>query len=317
MINCPICEASTLQKKYDLYDDRHGYPGRYPMIQCQNCSHCFIDIFFSSDEISNLYTSYYPRRTFNIDLFTPVKEVKGLRSWLNGEKRSAYCWVPPQVRILDIGCGFGETLAYHSTRGCDAYGVEADENAKRASERYGLKIQIGIFDAAKYPDNYFDFVTMDQVIEHMTYPKETLLGISRILKKGGTLILSTPNVNGWGENVFGHKWINWHTPYHLHLFSKQSMIIAAQRTGFVVQPIQTITSSEWLYYQLVHLISYPSLGTPSLFWSMQNDSVWGSKKIFLRRFFKMLHLAKATHLVTRFFDAIGKGDGMLIFLRKR
>lgn len=316
-MNCPICKSSIIQKKYILYDDRHGYPGEFQSLLCTHCGHHFLDISFSPEEITTLYTSYYPRRTLNIDNFKPVPEPKGFFAWLNGEKRSAYCWVPPQVRILDIGCGFGETLAYHSARGCDAYGVEADENAKRTAERFNLNIQIGLFDASNYPEEYFDYITMDQVIEHLNDPITSLSDISRVLKRGGTLIISTPNADGWGRKLFKRKWIQWHAPYHLHMFSKQSMVEAAQKTGFVIQRIQTITSSEWLYYQLVHLISYPTMGVPSIYWSMQKPNAWGLKKITFRRIIKILHLAKLTHCLTRFFDLLNKGDGILIFLTKQ
>ncbi len=38
--------------------------------------------------------------------------------------------MPRNVRVLDIGCGFGESLGYYEARGCEAYGVEADENTR-------------------------------------------------------------------------------------------------------------------------------------------------------------------------------------------
>jgi 2-polyprenyl-3-methyl-5-hydroxy-6-metoxy-1,4-benzoquinol methylase len=316
-VDCPICTSQQLKTDYHLYDDRYGYPGLYPLIRCRKCGHCFLDKKFSSEELSELYTLYYPRRTFDLDQFKPNKEVQGFSSWLQGDKRSAYCWVPPHVRILDIGCGFGETLAYHVSRGCDAYGVEADENAKRAAERFGFKIQIGLFQSKMYPQNFFDYVTMDQVIEHVSDPLQTLTDVAHVLKKDGVLILSTPHVNGWGTVVFGKKWINWHTPYHMHLFSKLSITLAAQHAGFAVQRIETITASDWLYYQFVHLLTYPALNTPSLFWSQKEGSMWGWRKIFVRRLFKLMHVIKITHFATRFFDLIGAGDGMLIILRKQ
>lgn len=179
-VNCPVCKSYGMELKYKLYDDRYGYPGLYQLMRCPQCGHCFIDKLFSSEEISKLYSSYYPRRTFDLTQFTPVKEPIGLHAWLNGEKRSAYCWVPQNVRILDIGCGFGETLAYHTSRGCDAYGVEVDENAKRAAERFGFNIQIGLFNSTMFPENFFDYITMDQVIEHMTDPLQTLRNVASV-----------------------------------------------------------------------------------------------------------------------------------------
>lgn len=315
-MNCPICQSSVVQKRLELYDDRYGYPGVYSLVRCRECSHLFLDTSFRQEAINILYSNYYPRKEFDVNDFKPAPAVSGLHAWLNGERRSAYCWVPRNVRVLDVGCGWGEALAYHQSRGCDAYGVEADDNAKRVADRCGLKIKIGLFDASLYPEGFFDYVTLDQVIEHLASPIQTLKDIASVLKKNGVLILSTPNAQGWGAAVFGRKWINWHTPYHLNLFSKDSIGFAAHKAGFAMEQIRTVTSSEWLYYQFAHLITFPPLNTPSIFWSPGNNARWGWKQITVRRFFKVLHKAKLTHLVTRFFDAIGYGDGMLVFLRK-
>jgi len=171
------------------------------------------------------------------------------------------------VRVLDLGCGFGESLGYHAARGCDVYGVEADENIRRVVEKFGYKVHVGLFDDRVYEPEFFDYVTMDQVIEHVTDPLLTLRGVARILKSGGKAILSTPNANGWGAKIFGRRWINWHAPYHLQFFSRDSMRIAAEQAGFEVTQVKTITNSEWLFYQWIHLVTYPKLGEPSWFWS--------------------------------------------------
>lgn len=81
---------------------------------------------------------------------------------------------------------------------------------------------------------------MDQVIEHVTNPLDILTGINSILKPNGICILSTPNSNGWGAKIFGKKWINWHAPYHLHHFSKQSIEILSKRAGFEIESIKPL-----------------------------------------------------------------------------
>lgn len=315
-MNCPVCQFADHEKKRDLYDDRYGYPGVFSLLRCLACGHHFLDASFSNDEINNLYTNFYPRSEFVLDDLKPAPAVHGFNAWLNGERRSAYCWVPENVCVLDIGCGWGETLAYHQLRGCEAHGVEVDDNVKTVAELYGLKIKIGLFDSTLYEENYFDYVTMDQVIEHVVFPIQTLKDIRKVLKNNGVLILNTPNANGWGTTFFGRKWINWHTPYHLNLFTEHSMRLAAHQAGFEVNKIKTLTSSDWLYFQFAHLITYPKPNTPSIYWSPGNASRWGWLQILIRRFFKVLHRIKLTHVITRFFDGIGRGDGMLIFLRK-
>ncbi|MCM3901720.1 MAG: class I SAM-dependent methyltransferase [Pyrinomonadaceae bacterium] len=265
--------------------------------------------------LRDLYSNYYPRATFDLEWYQPHEEKFGLKAWLAGEKSSAFHWVPRNVRVLDIGCGFGASLGYHTARGCDVYGVEADENIRRVAEKFGYKVYVGPFDDSKYEAEFFDYVTMDQVIEHVTDPLSTLRGVARILKSGGTAILSTPNAGGWGAKFFGRHWINWHAPYHMQFFSRRSMQLSAEQAGLVVAEAKMITNSDWLRCQWIHLVSYPKLGEPSRFWLPNHD---GMRMTFLqRRFIRAMHEMKINHLLTRVFDSVGLGDNYVFALKKQ
>jgi 2-polyprenyl-3-methyl-5-hydroxy-6-metoxy-1,4-benzoquinol methylase len=314
MINCPICNSNA-QIIEELFDDRFGHKGYYTIRQCDSCDHCFVEKPFSKEELTHLYTSHYQRSHFELSEFKPVRKIGGFFGWLNGENQAAYCWVPPGVQVLDIGCGVGETLAYHASRGCHAYGVEVDENVKHITDALGLNLIIGTLESHPYESDFFDYITMDQVVEHLSEPTTTLKETNKILKPEGRLILSTPNCHGWGRSIFGKRWINWHTPYHLNLFSKKSIKIAAEKAGFEIEKIASVTATNWLYYQLVHVVLYPKYREPSVYWSKERQ--WRSWELWTRRGIKILHLLKITHLVTRFCDILGVGDGMVIVLRKK
>jgi 2-polyprenyl-3-methyl-5-hydroxy-6-metoxy-1,4-benzoquinol methylase len=311
---CPVCGQSG-HSILDVYDDRYAYPGQYRIYQCGTCGHRFLPAHFTSEQMTKLYTDFYPRSSFRLEDYRPAPEVRGFSSWLNGERSAAYTWVPQNVRVLDIGCGFGETLGYHKARGCDAYGVEADENIRRVADQYGFNVHVGVFDPGLYEPGFFDYVTMSQVIEHVPDPIETLRGIARILKPTGVAVVSTPNASGWGSRVFGHAWINWHVPYHCQFFSRQSMKAAAARAGLIVETASTITSSEWLLYQWIHLTSRPRPGEPSAFWSPRAERTLVQKTIFA--ILIAVHATKINHLITRFFDGLGIGDNYLFILEKK
>lgn len=312
--HCAICSSSKMSGKFELYDDRYGYPGSFPLVACTRCGHKLLVGEFTPDLMRKLYTDYYPRSTFELDRYRPSPAAKGFISWLNGERRLAYSWVPENVRVLDIGCGFGESLGYHTARGCDVYGVEADENIRRVADKFGFKVHVGLFDPDLCNANFFDYVTMDQVIEHMTDPLKTMRGIAKVLKPGGMAIVSTPNASGWGAKLFGRRWINWHAPYHIQHFSPSSMIMAAEQAGLSMEKMKTITSSEWLYYQWIHLFTYPKMSQPSPFWSTSAVRSFKVKIIF--GILTLIHWTKMNHVITRFFDALGIGDNYLFFLRK-
>ncbi|MCK5537930.1 MAG: class I SAM-dependent methyltransferase [Bacteroidales bacterium] len=286
------------------------------LFQCASCKHKFIKHKFSSSDLRNLYTNYYPRSEFSVDDYKSLSYKKNFKSWFDGEERSAYTYVPKDVKILDIGCGFGQSLGYHKERGCDVYGVEADSNIEKVVEKYGFNVKVGLFDASNYKDDFFDYVTMDQVLEHTTNPIETMQGISKILKENGKLVISVPNSSGWGAKVFGKRWINWHAPYHLQHFSKKSINMMAEKANLDVVSFKTITSSEWLYYQWLSLISSPKLGDKSSFWSAsKQEKSFGMKMVY--KLLSILHRAKINHVITRFFDALGYGDNYIIVLKRK
>jgi SAM-dependent methyltransferase len=315
VMTCPVCGGPTREVVADAFDDRYGFPGKFSVRRCQGCGHAFLDTSFPPERLGELYTRYYPRSTLSLEDYMPRSPVAGFRSWLNGDGRLAYSRVPAGVRVLDIGCGFGETLGYHRARGCVVRGVELDENARRVSEAFGFDIDIGPFDPAKYEPGSFDYVTLDQVLEHVADPLELLRGIATVLRSGGTAIVSTPNVGGWGRCVFGRRWIHWHLPYHQQFFSRRSATAAAGSAGFEVVTAHTLTSSDWLFYQLAHLATLPNPGEPSPFWTTKVGP-GGLSRLALAAL-QPIRISKAFHVVTRVLDGIGVGDNLLLILRKR
>jgi SAM-dependent methyltransferase len=314
-MRCPICAGADTRERFTLYDDRYGFPGQFPLFECGACGHAFLgNASFSDEQIGRLYSDYYPRRSMKVEDYRPHVERHGLAAWLDGARASAFRWVPRDVRVLDIGSGFGQALGYHTARGCEVWGVESDENALHVAERHGFNVRIGIFDPADYPAGHFDVVILDQVIEHMRDPVATMAGIRTVLKPGGVAILSTPNAGGWGARVFGRRSINWHAPYHLHFFSRRSMRIAAERAGLESRPLGTITQSEWLHYQWIHLATRPEPGRPSPFWSGKGGYT-ASQRIAMKAG-SLLHRVRINHLITRAFDLVGVGDSQLFELRK-
>lgn len=311
---CPVCNSNNISGKYSLYDDRYGFPDEYILYECNECNHGVIDGEFDIDTIKDLYTNYYPRKPGDINKNTPHKKDTVFNNWINGSKSHAYQWVPENVRILDIGCGYGQSLAYHKERGCEVYGIEVDTNIQQIADIYDINLHLGQFDPNIYENNFFDYVTLDQVLEHIADPLKLLSGIAKKIKPGGSVIISAPNANGWGSKVFGKRWINWHVPYHIHFYTDKSMQIIAGKAGLKIKDICTITPSDWIYYQWFHLLLYPEKGQPSLYWMHSNQLTIFQVKI--RKILNVMHRIKINHLVTRFFDLLGIGDCKIYFLTK-
>ncbi len=314
IVACSICgEASRLLYR-DLYDDRYGYPGEFALYVCDSCGHRHIPVAFGSEELTSLYTNYYPRGGFDLDSFRPEREESGFLSWLNGDRGSAFRWVPRNVRVLDIGCGIGSTLAYHAARGCQAVGMEADGNVQAIARRYGLDIRQGVFDGNQFASESFDYVTLDQVAEHVVDPHALLRGVARVLRPGGTVVITTPNAGSFGAHLFGRKWLNWHVPYHIQFYTPRSLKHAARRAGLEVVRARTVTASEWQYYQWMHVLQYPPRGEPSGFWSAKGRVRHVSP--FLDRSVSQGRRLRLHRYISRLLDVLGLGDNFVFILRK-
>lgn len=309
---CPIC-CQVTEPVFTLWDDRYGFPGRFALSRCSSCGHLSLRPTLDSAQIESLYTNFYPRSTFDVERWSPAPAVNRAVMWWSGLRSSAFRWVPRNVRVLDIGCGFGESLGYHRNRGCDAHGVEADANILRVAARHNLQVKAGLFRAADYEPASFDVVTLDQVIEHVADPVAVLRDVAAVLKPGGLAILSTPNARGWGAAVFGRRWINWHAPYHQQFFTIDSMTKAAGAAGLRVVASQTITNSAWLHFQWCHLATPAVEGTRSAFWNPTLPRS-GLQRVVLTAC-SVVNRLGVNALLTRIFDGVGLGDNRVFVLR--
>lgn len=313
-VSCPICNGDTDLVFKGLYDDRYGYPDLFDLYRCTSCGHRHIPAQFTPEDLGQLYTRYYPRGNFDIESFRAEEEQRGFRAWLTGAGASAFRHVPRNVRVLDIGCGLGQTLAYHQNRGCEAFGMEADGNVQAIAKRYGLNIQQGIFDGSQFESASFDYVTLDQVAEHVTDPKALMRGVARILKSGGKVVITTPNPDSFGARLYGRRWLNWHTPYHIQFYTRRSLRLLAEAAGLRLVSARTMTASEWQYYQWRHALLFPAPGQRSAFWSP--GQVPEPEHKFARI---LIGVARRLHLqrwISRILDIAGQGDNFVFVLEK-
>ncbi len=314
-LQCPLCAAPAAPLP-DRHDDRHAAPGVYAYFECSQCRAAFQVNRLPQGQLAALYTEYYPRSTMAVEGWKPLTAESGPLAWLEGYA-SVHRYVPPKTRVLDIGCGFGEALGYYRSIGCEAYGYELDENAGRIALAQDLNIRQGSFDPAHWEESFFDVVTLSQVLEHVYEPADLLMGIRKVLRPGGLLILSTPNAAGLGAALWGKKWIHWHAPYHVCLYTPKALRGVLEQCGFAGRSVRTITPSAWMQYQLLHCIYYPKLGEKSLFWDVRAQ---GSKTLSQKICGKAVswaYKARVIHVTARLLDGFGVGDNLLCIAEAR
>ncbi len=111
--------------------------------------------------------------------------------------------IAPYSRVLDIGCNtgqFGEQLI--SRLGCEVVGVEiSPEAANVAAQRLHRVICSSIENLPKVLSSdteHFDYIVAADVLEHTTWPPDTIRVLTAYLSPSSTMIISVPNVANYG-----------------------------------------------------------------------------------------------------------------------
>jgi 2-polyprenyl-3-methyl-5-hydroxy-6-metoxy-1,4-benzoquinol methylase len=313
-MKCKICFTEPLSIKSVLFDDRFGCPGKFDFYVCPSCGHGMLDLNLTSTEISDLYTRYYPRGAGGISPEENAKRIKPK------DKFWAFKWVPDGAKVLDIGCGDGSSLMYLQNRGCDAQGVDSDQNVARIAAQYGLNIKVGVFDPGDYAEQSFDYVVMEQLIEHIADPVAMLKSVSSILKPEGSLVLSTPNMQSLGAKWFKDAWLHWHAPYHVSFFTRKSLELCLQAAGFRLEKIFTKTNPIFYKWQFQHLfLRSRAAGKPSRIWSpyyvmKAGESDWDVD--VCQALADGLSEIRFFHIYGFLLECLGWGDNFVAILRK-
>jgi methionine biosynthesis protein MetW len=113
--------------------------------------------------------------------------------------------VEPGTRVLDLGCGEGELLAWlKENKDVDGRGVELTGARVQKAISRGVSVYQGDLESAldDYPDQVFDYVILSQTLQETRYPLRVLLGMLRI---GRHAIVAFPNYGHWTVRL-AHLW---------------------------------------------------------------------------------------------------------------
>lgn len=146
-------------------------------------------------------------------------------------------------RVLDVGCGTGDFVAFLNAQGLEADGIEPSIQAVEVARMRGLSVRAetieGCVDAvvagATAP---YDMVSMLCVLEHIPDPRAMLTTVRRALAPGGVLCIKVPNdfstLQRAAQAVNGAEdwWIA--VPDHVNYFSADSLTVLLEQSGFRV-----------------------------------------------------------------------------------
>ncbi len=260
---CPLCGSSQWSAVFEgLSDVLCRVPGTWSLARCGACCVAFLNPRLPESRIHEAYGDYYTHaaagaggaRAWARDtLFRgcmrsmranerrgggPLVRMASAVSPVYGKWIAGLCRklppASPGARMLDIGCGNGWVVRAANALGMQGAGMDFDPLACAAARRLGIEVAEGRLPNTGLPSAGFDAITLHHVIEHLHDPAAAVRELRRLLAPGGVLLISTPNIDSFGSQVFGRYWRGLEPPRHLVLFNPPSLAHLLEREGFTV-----------------------------------------------------------------------------------
>lgn len=149
---------------------------------------------------------------------------------------------------LEVGYSKGGFSDYLSQMGWDGTALDLNTHKHPAIKT----IECDLNEGFPVESDQFDVVTAGEVIEHMMDEGIFLDECHRVLKKGGTLVVTTPNL-AYSLNrlriFIGKTPLFVYAPYHYHFHTRQTLVSLLQEHNFSVVKV---LSSHLLYSRRLH-----------------------------------------------------------------
>lgn len=233
--SCKICGSNNISRKYQLRDFRLDKATLYSYSKCSQCGVVFQNPQIAPNEMINHYNQekvyYLPSsqkgvRKILIDhgLHKRAKIIKKFKN---------------SGRLLDIGCGSGAFINYMAKNtNFEVMGTEINKaNINSIKKHYSLDVRFGEIADIDLPNDYFDVITLWDVLEHIHNPKQMILNLKPFLKSNGFLVLRLPNLDSLDSKLFKRFWAGLDAPRHYYVFSEESIKKLLHDLGFNIKSI--------------------------------------------------------------------------------
>lgn len=196
---CQICGCNET--------NRLGSVDSYILLECAKCGLQFIDPVPNHDSLNSIYSDYF--KAWDIKNFQ--KEVSSMKLATFRRYLKQIGVNASDCKLLDVGCATGELLQAAQEAGYDVFGVEVSPyGIERCKKKFGEnKISGCSLKKGDFPPEFFDVITLSDVLEHMVDPRSFLDILWTMLKPDGILMTVTPDTRSFTRRLMGMKWLHY------------------------------------------------------------------------------------------------------------
>ena len=262
---CKVCNAKNI--KLDFI--KSGIKFR----KCKECNFVFVYPLPSIETQQKYYDSSYQEGGYRL-----YQESQELRIKLNTKRFDDLAEYSLKGNILDIGCGAGFFLDVASKNGLNTFGIELSSEATKKTKLRHPNVFNGTLEDAKYPDGFFDIITIFDLIEHVMDPNQTIKEVNRILNPGGLAVFTTPDISSWHAKVLKKNWYQINPLQHLYYFSPKTMTMILKKNNFEILKIE----KNFKIFRIDDIIKMMEFYYPSLYKIVRFFKPILSKKFLLK-----------------------------------
>jgi 2-polyprenyl-3-methyl-5-hydroxy-6-metoxy-1,4-benzoquinol methylase len=226
-IECKVCKNHDENKFMPKY-----YKNEVNIVQCSECGFVFIPPFYRK-QIN--YKEYKNKDS--------LKAVIAGNDWLKIQRHKLryrtiqkYC---PKGKLFDLGVGWGHFLHTGRLLGYTVEGIEMAEMPYTYAKEY-LKLPVENIDFFDYipKTNYYDMLTMWDVLEHIDNCDEAIEKCVTMLKQGGHIVIQVPQIDSYIAKTQKERWQAMGLD-HVNYFSKDTITRLLESKGFKVIKIKS------------------------------------------------------------------------------
>ena len=236
LIPC-VCGGSVFKPALDC--------GEFAYVRCASCGLVQMNPQPHKAEIIERYSSAFGNDYLSYELENEAAFLKlqqlalddaGFKNFEKNLFLRAANGEPPSV--LDVGCATGALLSFLRERGWRVTGVEISPCAGYAKKDRNLDVRNLPLEENNFSSGSFDAVLASHLIEHLNDPRSFLTEVRRVLKPGGRVFITTPNISGFQARLYGGRWRSAIFD-HLYLFSARTLTKLLKSEGFKIEKIST------------------------------------------------------------------------------